>query len=193
MSTAQYNGYDQPHWELTGTQPKDKSYEVRKYPRAVWTSTDQTAPNKGSSSSFRRLADYIGGVNAKNEKISMTVPVIQQIPNLSNQLQNATRKMMFYVPHQHQISPPKPTHPQVQNEVMEETVAFVRRFGGYAKTNDWQREASLLYDSLMKNGVKDTMVDKSVIYAVSYNSPYRPVFRHNEVWLLLDKGVVNEQ
>ncbi|CAK8694215.1 unnamed protein product [Clavelina lepadiformis] len=189
MSEEKYNGYETPKFELFGAQPEDKSYEIRRYPAAYWTSTEQSTPSMDGSGnrSFRRLFKYITGANAKKEKISMTVPVIQQVPGQSCPFSDTTYKMMFYVPPKHQSSPPDPSNPDVKTEKMEETTAYVRTFRGRPNGEAFKKEAAKLYESLKKNGVDVSNIDMNIFYAVTYDSPFRLFFRRNEVWLLPKK------
>ncbi|XP_076801251.1 heme-binding protein 2-like [Clavelina lepadiformis] len=189
MNEEKYNGYETPQWELTGTQPEDGSYEVRRYPAAHWTSTEEQRPSVDapSSNSFWRLFNYIRGDNSTKEKIDMTVPVIQQVSGQSCPFSDTTYKMMFYVPPKHQSSPPDPCNPDVKTEKMEETTAYVRTFSGRPKGRDFQKEAGNLYESLKKNSVDVSNIDMNIFYAVTYDSPFRLFFRRNEVWLLPKK------
>ena len=67
---------DEPTYQVL----KDYGHiQVRHYPALVVAQTEVNADYKGSSSlGFQRLAGYIFGNNQKQQKISMTAPVIQE-------------------------------------------------------------------------------------------------------------------
>ena len=61
-----------------------------------------------------------------------------------------------------------------------ETRVFVGAFGGYADAKRLRREASALARRLEEDGVE---VAASAYFYAGYDSPFRPIGRHNEVWL----------
>ena len=61
-----------------------------------------------------------------------------------------------------------------------ETRVFVGAFGGYADAKRLRREASALARRLEEDGVE---VAASAYFFAGYDSPFRPIGRHNEVWL----------
>ncbi|CAK8694213.1 unnamed protein product [Clavelina lepadiformis] len=181
-----YHNYEEPQWELIGNQPEDGSYEVRRYSAANWTSTDQSAVNKDlkSSEAFRRLFKYIRGANKGKTVMDMTVPAITRIPGQPCPFCHITFRMSFYVPPKFQSNPPAPTDTRVETEEMSERIFYVRTFSGYAVAKDWQKNAALLYSSLLRNGVSASSVDRSMYYAVGYDKPTRLFLHRNEVWLM---------
>ena len=58
-------------------------------------------------------------------------------------------EMGFYVPSDHQESPPQPSsNTEVNIVTRAEMVAFVREFGGFAKEQDWHKQKDLLKKDL---------------------------------------------
>ena len=60
---------------------------------------------------FMRLVHYFSGKNVDKVKIDMTVPVMTFVTKSHN---NRTgMAILFFLPFEHQESPPKPTNPEV--------------------------------------------------------------------------------
>lgn len=180
-----YNGYDAPEYEVIENPNKGATYEIRKYKQAKWTSTEVSTPalDDGPSMGFRRLFKYITGQNESNNNISMTVPVTIAVNNRENALSNMRTIVSFFVPPSHQDSPPAPTSDQVYTEEREELTVYVKTFGGYAKSKDWYNQVAELRQDVIKDGCKKEDLDPNMFYAVSYDSPYRFIWRRNEVWI----------
>ena len=113
----------------------------------------------------------------------MTVPVTMAMKSDApvNEAGGMEMIMSFYVPKEYQENPPVPTGEGVYTENREEITVYVRRFGGFAKGQVWKTEVENLRADLAKDGILD--VDPTMYYAVSYDSPIRPIWRTNEVWL----------
>lgn len=56
---------------------KDGKFEIRFYESYYTAATDES--NIKEASGFNKIFDYISGNNSKNEKISMTAPVINEL------------------------------------------------------------------------------------------------------------------
>ena len=83
--------------------------------------------------------------------------------------------------HRTQRDVPEPTDPDVFVDAdAAETRVFVGAFGGYADAKRLRREASALARRLEEDGVE---VAASAYFFAGYDSPFRPIGRHNEVWL----------
>ena len=70
----------------------------------------ESLTRKMRSEMFMRLFYYISGENVSKVKIDMTVPVATDVVKRSKKTQWT---MLFFVPYEHQASPPKPTNPEV--------------------------------------------------------------------------------
>ncbi|XP_053145299.1 heme-binding protein 2 isoform X2 [Hemicordylus capensis] len=82
---------------------------------------------------------------------------------------------------QHQANPPKPTEPDVFIENRPAITVFVRSFGGFAKAKKNQEEILALAESLKRDG---KAFQERVYYSAGYDSPFKLLNRHNEVWLI---------
>ncbi|KAI8510414.1 Heme-binding protein 2 [Branchiostoma belcheri] len=159
-------------------------YEERLYEAARWTST--TIPDmehrSAASTGFRRLFKYITGHNEKNIKIPMTAPVITKVEPGDGPFCKTDFTVSFFAPYADQAEgTPKPSDPEVFNNSLPEMTAYVRTFSGYAKDEDWTKQAETLAKSLDEAGKN---YHKDHYYTAGYNSPFKPINRHNEVWFI---------
>ena len=172
-------------------------YDARVYPPGLrWTSTTVSGSSYDDavSTGFARLFRYISGANDAMEKIAMTAPVRVAVAPGDGPFCDSNFTVSFFVPFQaeaevdgfgararRQRDVPKPTDPDVFESADEtETRVFVGAFGGYADAKCLRREASALARRLEEDGVE---VAASAYFYAGYDSPFRPIGRHNEVWL----------
>ena len=87
--------------------------------------------------------------------------------------------MCFYITKEFQSNPPEPMDPEVKIVKSNETVVFVKEFGGFAM-QDWVliREAETFRAEL---GEKTDEVELGHFWAASYVSPVKFWNRKNEV------------
>jgi hypothetical protein len=159
----------------------EENVELRQYPAQKWVSTKSISSSidEISSSSFWKLFNYIRGKNAANKKIPMTKPVcFTSNPNEENV---RTRHMTasFYIPSHEQGSPPEPQDPSVFIEERPEMKVYSRSYSGFSNNNKLNEQAKNLAASLEKIGLK---YRKDPYYFAGYDSPFRLLNRHNEVW-----------
>lgn len=177
-------------------------YDARVYPGGLrWTSTTVSGSSYDDavSTGFMRLFRYISGANEGKEKIAMTAPVRVAVAPGDGPFCDSNFTVSFFVPFEaeadveeeedavrggsarRQRDVPKPTDPDVFESTDEtETRVFVGAFGGYADAKRLRREASALARRLEEDGVE---VATSAYFYAGYDSPFRPIGRHNEVWL----------
>uniref|UniRef100_A0A8D0EP59 Heme-binding protein 2 n=1 Tax=Strix occidentalis caurina TaxID=311401 RepID=A0A8D0EP59_STROC len=98
-------------------------YELRQYETAKWVSTviRGETQKEAMRQGFWKLFRYIQGKNDKEMKIDMTVPVTCLIKSGC-----ADFKISFFVPFEHQDSPPQPTDSDVFLEERKAAAIFVR-------------------------------------------------------------------
>lgn len=160
----------------------DLGIELRSYPAAKWVSTSVDSKNYDTSvaTSFWRLFKYISGNNEEGVKVEMTAPVTVKV--LAGQGPACEDKftVSFFVPFEHQASPPTPSDETVFIESRPALDVYVASFGGWAKGSTWLQHASETASVLEQQGLP---VDPSFFYTAGYDSPFRLTGRHNEVWL----------
>uniref|UniRef100_A0A8B9C8X2 HEBP2 protein n=1 Tax=Anser brachyrhynchus TaxID=132585 RepID=A0A8B9C8X2_9AVES len=100
-----------------------KDYELRQYETAKWVSTVIRGETQKEAlrQGFWKLFHYIQGKNEKEMKIDMTVPVTCLVKHGC-----ADFKVSFFVPFEHQDSPPQPTDSDVFIEERKTAAVFVR-------------------------------------------------------------------
>lgn len=146
--------------------------EVRLYPKMVVAKTKLSGgsfDNQGNNG-FRTIANYIFGGNEKNEKISMTAPVVMNMGD--------TASMYFVMPKAYDKSElPKPNSSKVEIvEEGEKTLAVIE-FGGYSSDEKIEKYRKKLEQILVKNKVKI----KGAYLFMGYNAPWDVINRRNEV------------
>lgn len=137
---------------------------------------------QASSIMFKELFKYISGVNKEGIEIEMTRPVSTHHAIKVKQYggDQEVQEMCFYVPSQHQDSPPEPlaTSPVYIHERPTMKV-YVRRFSGWALTAEPWSEQRLLLESLL---IGKPHHEKEY-YTNGYDSPFVMKNRRNEVWI----------
>ncbi|XP_074818281.1 heme-binding protein 2-like isoform X1 [Natator depressus] len=192
-----------PRWSSAEITVQD--YELRHYETAKWASTviKGKMQKEALRQGFWKLFYYIQGKNEKvaagpkvaftlclclrlvqdrtflililpEMKIEMTVPVTCLVKSGCTDF-----KVSFFVPFEHQDSPPQPTDPDVFIEERKGEAIFVRSFGGFASPEKYAEEAQALA-IILKNAGRSFHED--FYYTAGYDSPFKLFNRHNEVW-----------
>ncbi|XP_073431830.1 heme-binding protein 2 [Dendrobates tinctorius] len=171
-----------PKWTAMETTSPD--YEMRQYEPAKWVSTElMTVKDWDSavSTCFMRLFSYIQGNNEKKVKVEMTAPVTTFIEPGTGPACESTITVSFYIPPEHQDDPPKPSENKVFVTERPQTTVYVRSFGGFANGMKNQEQILQLSECLKRDG---KLFDESIYYTAGYDSPFKLLNRHNEVWLI---------
>ena len=170
-------GYECAPYTILETHP---DYEVRSYPERKWATVvfekvgamghnDMPMANRDQpqNKSFMKLFRYISGNNEPGTKISMTVPVSTKVTTEGDMVRE---EMGFYVPTDHQQSTPAPGDKSAEVRIVTrpDMVAFVRRFGGYAKDEDWSQQREALIKDLQTRQDAD-QIDFNTYYRFTSN------------------------
>jgi len=135
-----------------------------------------------SSMMFKELFKYISGVNKEGQEVEMTRPVSthHKIIKEADAGDLEEQEMCFYVPMEHQASPPQPleTSP-VYIHTRPRMRVYSMQFGGHMmSSDDWAEKREVLeYMILGKAHPKDEY------YTNGYNSPMVLFNRRNEIWV----------
>jgi len=159
--------YETPTYKVI---KKDGNIEIRRYNEFKTTSIDE---NKLSGySGFDHLFGYISGNNESHEKISMTVPVI-------NEISPESMSMEFVVPSKYMASTPKPTDPLLITKTYPAHFAVSLRFSGSAaREKRLDQKVEELANWIRKQNLKS----RGKVRLARFNPPFVPPFlRHNEV------------
>ncbi|KAM4772068.1 heme-binding protein 2 isoform 2-T2 [Rhinophrynus dorsalis] len=175
------SGLQLPKW--TAVENESSDYEIRQYEPAKWVSTGVTSVkdwDSAVSTGFMRLFNYIQG-NNERIKVEMTAPVTTYEEPGAGPACESTITVSFYVPAEHQDDPPKPSEAHTFIEERPQTTVYVRCFGGFTNAAKNQEHLLQLSDSLKRDG---KAFDENVYYTAGYDSPFKLLNRHNEVWLI---------
>ncbi|MCX5775521.1 MAG: heme-binding protein [Firmicutes bacterium] len=159
--------YETPTYKVI---KKDGAIEIRRYDEFKTTSVTE---NKLSGyNGFDHLFGYISGNNETHEKISMTVPVI-------NELSPDSQSMEFVVPGKFKNAAPKPTDPLLTTKVYPAHFAAALIFSGSAAHEKLvDKKVGELASWLKKNNLKS----RGKVRLARFNMPFSlPFLRHNEV------------
>ena len=160
------------------TVEKIDSFEVRRYERLVFASTDMSEGLDSAYTPFRKLFDYISGNNINTEKIAMTAPVFL------DQTEKTTETMSFVLPANFSLqTSPLPNDTAVKlSELRNFTVAVIS-FSGFLNQSSILIHQSRLQNWIMKRGLRAIGQPK----AAGYNPPFTlPFLRRNEILIPIE-------
>lgn len=169
--------------QFTAAEKQGEDYEVRTYHPTKWVSTTVSGMDldAASKTGFFKLFNYIQGNNQNKVKVEMTAPVTCHVQPGAGPACESQVTVSFYIPQEHQESPPEPSDPDVFVEHRKELTVYVRTYGGFAKENLKREELLKLLESLKRDGVEHV---GQPYYTVGYDSPFKLTNRRNEVWIL---------
>lgn len=151
---------------------KYKQFEIRSYETTLFTSVKLSTKGYKNSSSkgFSILAGYIFGNNERNEKISMTSPVLMSLED--------SMTMMFMVPKKfNKDMLPKPNQSGIEfKEEPAKTMAAIS-FSGWANDAKIEKYKQQLKAALDAEGIKYS----NRFYFFGYNAPFELFNRKNEI------------
>jgi hypothetical protein len=159
--------YDEPRYTIV---LQEGPYELRSY--APFYTACVAENHLHGTSGFRTLFSYISGENERQEKMAMTIPVI-------NDGLDSTMTMEFVLPLDYtEDSIPKPVHSNMTIKAYPEHYAVVVRFSGSAMKQDLNDLASKLKAWSIQQGFN--IISERRL--ARYNSPFSvPFLRHNEL------------
>jgi len=179
---------EEPKYEVLS---KENGYEIRLYePYLIAETTVKGTYRESMSQGFRNIADYIFGNNTKEQKISMTAPVLESesikeseniamtVPVIS-QGDNTERKISFVMPSKYTIETiPKPNTDFVTLKEIPERKVAVLRYGWYANAKRVEIKKNVLKNKLTVDKIEFV----GDFYSASYNPPLSmPLLLRNEV------------
>merc|ERR1712157_243237 len=159
--------------------------DVRAYPGTLWTATTVTGKNldKAMSEAFMRLFRYISGENEEEQKIPMTVPVLTTVTPGAGPFCEENFTIHFYVPKEFQDNPPKPLDPRVENIVLPPVTVAVASYPGWSDEKEVVSNGKALFEALRSANIP---FESETFFTAGYDSPFRLIDRHNEVWVKLN-------
>ncbi|CAL5197250.1 unnamed protein product [Lathyrus oleraceus] len=165
----------------------ESDFQIRLYNESSWISAPSSGTNSFEQSTkigFHRLYQYIHGANLNSSKLAITAPILTRIPSpVSSEVGYSVR--MYVSPH-FQGKPPQPNPElKLQLEKWKSQCIAVRKFSGYAKDDNINKEIEALVSSLNKQIDKTSEIvhDASSYTIAQYNASFRNTERVNEVWI----------
>jgi effector-binding domain-containing protein len=164
--------YETPEYEVL---LKERSFELRRYDDFLMVEYENEA-DPFSSNGFGTLFRYISNDNEEKQRISMTIPVIEEMTE--NQ-----RKMAFVVPRKHWGNIPKPTNPHLSIKSFDSGVFAVIRYSGLTNTRKERKNWERLVEWVERKGYR--RVSNAML--ALYNSPFAlPMVRRNEIMVRVE-------
>jgi len=162
--------------------------QIRHYPALVVAQTEINADYKNSSSQgFQRLAGYIFGNNKKQQKMTMTAPVIQEqqaetmtmTAPVIQQKSGSVWLMAFVLPQGYSVATaPVPLEPTVLiKEIPDKKVAVIR-YSGSLSEQGIEGKSEELQNWLTIKGYQAISPSRSAAYDPPWTLPF---LRRNEV------------
>lgn len=163
--------YQEPHFELID---KDGAFELRRYAPFVSVATsDDTLRGSG----FGRLFSFISGKNQSQEKMPMTIPVL-------NDTEASTMEFVLPLHMVKKSDAPKPVSDQEEIKEYHLNLTAVVRFSGRSSQEKIDIQTEMLRAWCDQKGYKPT---KAPLIA-RYNAPMTPGFlRRNEIILQIEE------
>ena len=152
---------------------ENEVYEIRKYNDRLAVETSRA----GIDSNFRKLFNYISGMNNTQEKIAMTTPVTQV-------KKNGNMAMQFYLPSKfNSVNVPKPNREDVKIINIEGGYYAVLRYSGRASDRNFLKHKEILEKELKNNNV--SIISPPI--RATYDSPFTlPMNRINEAMFKIE-------
>lgn len=158
--------------------------EIRRYPKMTIARTRVSGPSmdQNGSSGFRSVANYIFGGNERNQKISMTAPVVMDL--------NDSASLYFVLPSKLTLDQlPKPNSSSVQISELGPTTMAVVRFSGFSTDAKISTQCAVV----QRFAEEHKLLHKSEFQYMGYNAPWDVVGRRNEVALTIYSDLDGEE
>lgn len=159
-----------------------KAYQIRRYPRHLAVATLYTG---GRNEGFERLAGYVNGLNAAQEKVGYFAPSLITVP-----LDNSNNKTMiwplkYFLPGEDVVNAfPQPANDEVKIiEIPRKTYAVIR-FEDSATEQVVRAYTKQLLEILDQDGFK--YMGLETLTLAQFNAIYSLNLRRNEIWIELN-------
>lgn len=171
---------EQPNYRVLKTLDGVELREYEPYKIAVCRLGGIEDLNRASNAGFRHLFNYISGENQAEQKIAMTVPVIQQP-------ESAGWSISFVVPREfYGPGAPAPKNTSLKIEDVPGGWVAALRYRGLWNSSKFEEKSAELLRALAKH----ELTPLGEVFSAVYNPPMTPPFlRRNEVLVRLQSEV----
>jgi len=157
---------------------KIKNIEIREYKSLIYAS--YTPNDSERNNTFRNIASYIFGSNEKNEKISMTSPVVIKLHNKN--------EMAFIMPEKYTLQNlPKPNNKEIDIYIEPQNIKASISYSGWSNEKKEQKKINELKKILKENNIKHNNDFEVLVY----NSPWTLINRRNEIVVSIEYEISN--
>lgn len=161
--------YETPDYEVL---IKEGVYEIRRYVD-FFVVEYENENDPEIESGFGTLFKYISSDNRESKKISMTVPVIEEVTK-------KIKKMAFVVPGKFGEHIPVPNNSYLKVKKFDEGLFGAIQYSGFSNKSKELKMKKKLDIWIQKKGYKR----QSNYMLAFYNAPFTPpMFRRNEIWV----------
>ncbi|CAF3362276.1 unnamed protein product [Rotaria socialis] len=168
-----------PEWPKFDIVENNKSYEKRHYQPFTCAAYSFTAKSGDEPvmSNLWKLVKYTQGGNADGKVLKICLPIMVKVrPSLTAEAENQFTIMLILDKDNNASSPPTPTIEGVFICHQPEQILYAKRFGGFAKENDWKRESAHILEIC-----KELSINRAEVISATYDMPMKLFNRHNEV------------
>ncbi|XWS34752.1 hypothetical protein CRYUN_Cryun21dG0064400 [Craigia yunnanensis] len=164
----------------------ESDFEIRLYKEMSWMSAlvHGTSFQNSTKDGFHRLYQYLHGANLNFTQFLMTAPVVTSINPSPH---GSVYIVRYYLPSKYdKTSPPQPyTELNLQLDKWKSHCIAIRKFPGYARDDNIDKEKDALVSSLGKHLARLMQaVENEYNYSIAqYNASKHPTGRINEVWM----------
>ncbi|NDL67462.1 SOUL family heme-binding protein [Anaerotalea alkaliphila] len=165
--------YETPEYQVV---LQEEPFELRRYSDFLVVEYENEA-DPFSSNGFGTLFRYIGSDNAERQKISMTVPVLEE-------MSGEGKKMAFVVPKEHWEQVPRPNNPYLHIRAFDSGTFAAIRYGGLSNRSKEKEKLQLLEAWMVDKGFRQ----RSSAMLAFYDAPFvPPMFRRNEILVQVEE------
>ena len=165
--------YERPEYKVILSEPP---FEIRLY-EAFWIVEYSNEEDPDILSGFGTLFRYISSENKNRQKISMTVPVIEE-------MLEGHMKMAFVVPKEHWNDIPQPESKWLSLKKIESGLYGTIRYSGRSDVSKENAMKKELEEWLLRSGY--AVIDNYML--AFYNPPLTPpMLRRNEILVRIKK------
>ncbi len=159
--------YETPEYKVL---VKEDEFEIREYTDFYIVEYDNDN-DPGIQKGFGTLFNYISSDNKENQKISMTIPVIEEIVQ-------DKKKMAFVVPGKFKEKIPEPNNRNLSVRKFNEGMFAAIRYSGFSNQSKEDSMKKKLSEWLAAKGYGEV----SNYMLAFYNAPFTlPMMRRNEI------------
>jgi hypothetical protein len=171
--------YETPDYDIIA---KEDEFEIREY-IDFYTVEYDNDNDPEITAGFRTLFKYISSENKENEKMNMTVPVIEEVTS-------AKKKMAFVVPGKFGDKIPAPKNNNLKVKKFNKGLFGAIRYSGFSNSSKEEAMKKKLYEWIEDKGYRKN----SRCMLAFYNAPFvPPMFRRNEILVrIIKKGSEDE-